>query len=407
MTTVLVFLAALLGHAALWVALVNRVHAVGLSRRCVRLITVLCFFCLPAMPLAAVAWIILAGVGPLDAFGPGHWQQPVSLGVLLYLAVCWMAAAVTLPRWVRRHVFHRPPRVLRWHRTRSILAGRACLPGRPASPEAPPLPIDEHPHHFLVHVPGNQILRLDLSERAIDVPRLPPELDGLSVVHLSDLHFTGRVGKTYFQEVVRLSNKIEPELVLVTGDLVDDSRYIDWVPDTLGCLRARYGVYFVLGNHDLRADTSRLRGVLREQGLIYVGARWLEVEVRGQRVVLAGNELPWIGPAADLSDCPPREVAPLRILLAHTPDRLDWARRWDADLLLAGHTHGGQIRLPGIGPIFAPSSSGVKHSSGLFYDPPTILHVTRGVSGELPIRLNCPPELVHLVLHSPSANRRE
>ena len=83
----------------------------------------------------------------------------------------------------------------------------------------------EHPHHFLVHLPGNESLQLDLTERAIDLPRLPPALDGLSIVHLSDLHFTGRVGKAYFQEVVRLSNELEPDLVAITGDLVDRSRH--------------------------------------------------------------------------------------------------------------------------------------------------------------------------------------
>ncbi len=67
---------------------------------------------------------------------------------------------------------------------------------------------------------------------------------------------------------------------------------------------------------------------------------------------------------------------------------------------MAGHTHGGQIRLPLIGAVFSPSRQGVQYASGLFYAPPTIMHVTRGVSGELPIRLNCPPEMAHLVLHS-------
>jgi predicted MPP superfamily phosphohydrolase len=69
-------------------------------------------------------------------------------------------------------------------------------------------------------------------------------------------------------------------------------------------------------------------------------------------------------------------------------------------LLLAGHTHGGQIRFPLIGPILAPSRVGVKYDSGVFYAPPTIMHVTRGVSGELPVRLNCPPEMAHLALHA-------
>ena len=148
---------------------------------------------------------------------------------------------------------------------------------------------------------------------------------------------------------------MEPDLVTITGDLIDRTPCIDWIPDTLGRLRARYGVYFVLGNHDVAVDVERLLRVLREQGLVHLGGRWIETEIRSHRVVLAGSEAPWIMPAADLSGCPPRGDAPLRILLSHSPDQLAWARAADADLLLAGHTHGGQIRLPLIGPIFAPS----------------------------------------------------
>jgi predicted MPP superfamily phosphohydrolase len=256
------------------------------------------------------------------------------------------------------------------------------------------------PQHFLVRLSGNEILSLDVTERAIDVPRLPPALDGLSLVHLSDFHFTGRVAMDYFREVVRHSNELDPDLVAVTGDLVDRPRCIDWIPETLGRLRARYGVYFVLGNHDARVDLHRLKAVLGQCGLVHLGGRWIEIQVRSERVVLAGNELPWLPPAADLADCPPRQGGPLRILLAHTPDQLDWARRADADLLLAGHMHGGQICLPLIGPIFSPSRLGVTHAAGLFYAPPTILHVSRGVSAEVPVRLNCPPEITLLRLHA-------
>ena len=74
----------------------------------------------------------------------------------------------------------------------------------------------------------------------------------------------------------------------------------------------------------------------------------------------------------------------------------------DVDLLLAGHLHGGQIRFPLIGPIFSPSLWGVKHAWGTFHAPPTILHVSRGVSGQFPIRVNCPPEMIRLSLRAPS-----
>ena len=167
-----------------------------------------------------------------------------------------------------------------------------------------------------------------------------------------------------------MSNSLEPEIVALTGDLLDKTQCIDWVPETLGRLKARYGVYYLFGNHDLRVDWQRLRRVMDDCGLVYLGGRWKVIEVRGQPVLLAGNELPWFKPAADLSACPPRSGVPFRLLLAHSPDQLPWARKGDGDLLLAGHNHGGQIRLPLIGPVFSPSRYGVQYASGLFHAPP-------------------------------------
>jgi predicted MPP superfamily phosphohydrolase len=260
-------------------------------------------------------------------------------------------------------------------------------------------------HHFLAHLPGNQILDLDLSEWVLELPRLPAALDRLSLVHLADLHFSGRIGKSYFLEVVRLANQLRPDLACVTGDLIDNPDCADWLGEILGRLEARFGVYFVLGNHDLEFGAALIRRELTAAGLIDLGSRWIEVPVRDQRVVMAGNELPWFPPAADLSRAPPPPPdGPPRIVLAHSPDQIAWAQSASADLLLAGHTHGGQIRLPLLGPIFAPSRWGVHYASGLFYAAPTTMHVSRGISAEFPVRMGCPPELAHLVLRSPAAN---
>ena len=92
-------------------------------------------------------------------------------------------------------------------------------------------------------------------------------------------------------------------------------------------MTARYGVYCVLGNHDVRTDTEAAdRGRSKQCGLCYLGGRHVQIEIRGLPVVLAGNELPWL-PAADLEHCPPpRQGGPFRIALAHSPDQLEWAR---------------------------------------------------------------------------------
>jgi predicted MPP superfamily phosphohydrolase len=389
---VLLLMFALLGHVFLWVGLLNRLHALGMRRRTIHRISAVYLLCAGLIPVG-IGW---------QYFGNSQrptttlWTfladgTPAGLLITAYLVTCWLTAPATLFRFLWFRVFRRPPPMLRFHRRRRVEIDPASAAASAA----------ELAHHPLVRLPLNEILQLELSQWVLDVPRMAPALDGLSIVHLSDLHFTGRVGKAYFRELVRFSNELRPDLVCITGDIIDRTACFDWLADTIGQLVARHGVYFVLGNHDYSVDLDRLRRTLQRHGLIDLGGRWLTVEIGGTPVVLAGNERPWIAAAADLKDClPPAPAGPLRILLAHTPDQFAWARAHQADLLLVGHTHGGQIRIPPLGAIFSPSAEGVKYISGIYYVPPTILHVTRGVSGDVPVRWNCRPEIAHLRLQA-------
>jgi predicted MPP superfamily phosphohydrolase len=413
-------LPALVGHGFLWAAFFNHTHCTALPRWIVGPSTIAGLACTLLLPVAYAAWLVR---GPFAFTAGAGWASAIWMG-RFYLGACWVAGLVATIRWVRR-LARRPPDVLQYERTRPCGSGwgarggwgRAKLApsepcwGQPAAdrqpPPASPSPTSDPPgpwrvHHWLGCFPSNQILKLQLVERGLTIPRLAPALDRLSIVHLSDLHFSGQVSKSYFEEVVRIANGLDPDLVAVTGDLVDRSRFIDWVPDTLGKLTSRYGAYFVLGNHDTWFDTPRLRQTLVDCGLVDLGSRWMETRVRGEPVVLAGNELPWIAPAADLKHAPPgsSDGGPLRIVLAHCPDQLAWARRNGVDLLLAGHTHGGQFRLPVVGPFLSASRLGAAYSSGTFHVPPTIMHVSRGVSARFPLRLGCPPEIVKLVLRT-------
>ncbi len=386
---VLLLLIAAVGHAAIWVATINRTHASGWPQSLVRMIDKLFFLFLFVPPPIVACWLFWVDPRSLMPWRVWTASGPQSPAVALfsgYVLLCWFVAGAVLVQRLWHVASHDVSAVLRFHRRHSLATSNILY--------CPDLP-----HHAIVRLPGNESLDLDLTERGLAVPHLPPALEGLSIVHLSDFHFTGKIGKPFFEEVVRMSNSLEPEIVAVTGDLVDKPPCLDWIPDTLGRLKARYGVYFIFGNHDLRVDWRRMKRVLEDYGLNYLGGCWRVVEVRGEPVLMAGNELPWFKPAADLSTCPPRSEVPFRLLLAHSPDQLPWARRGGGDLLLAGHTHGGQIRLPLIGPVFTPCRVGVQYSSGLFHAPPTILNVSRGLSAQLPLRMNCPPEIIHLTLH--------
>jgi predicted MPP superfamily phosphohydrolase len=248
----------------------------------------------------------------------------------------------------------------------------------------------------------NEVLDIHVHEKELRIPRLSRRHDGLRIAHLSDLHMSGRINKAYFQQVVTHVNRLEPDLVAITGDLVERKECLAWIPDTLGQLRAPCGVYYVLGNHDRHVGAEPIHAAMGEAGLIHLGGRWTQLCLREAPLILAGNELPWFDPAADLSDAATRDSngLPLRILLSHSPDQLRWARERDFDLVLAGHNHGGQIRLPVVGAIHAPSRQGVRYAAGAFRAGETVLHVSRGTSSLTPVRFNCPPEIALLILRA-------
>jgi predicted MPP superfamily phosphohydrolase len=372
----------LVGHCFLWVTAVNLIHSLHMPHRRCTALTLAFFAAFGLGPVAFLAGFLAVGWNPLESSRWLHlpwWGQ-------WYVALCWPIGALGLADWLWRRALRPRPKGLRCQRaqvTTVLPADHPSLSGRRL---------------------GREALTIELAEKELELPCLPEVLDGLSILHVSDIHFTGKVPREYFEEVVRLGNAWEPDLVAVTGDIIDGSAFINWVPQTLGRLRGRFGAYFVLGNHDQRHDWRRLRRTLTDCGYVDLGGRWLQTDIRGEPILLAGNELPWFSPAADLADAPPPscEGGPPRILLAHGPDQFGWARQRSFDLMLAGHNHGGQIQLPFYGPVFSPSWTGVAYASGTFGSGSTLLHVSRGVSSKLPFRWNCPPEMIRLVLRCPA-----
>jgi predicted MPP superfamily phosphohydrolase len=253
---------------------------------------------------------------------------------------------------------------------------------------------------WLSRLPGNEVLSIRVQEKYLAIPRLTPAYGGLRIVHISDLHMSGRIAKAYFDYVVDEVNRCDADVIAITGDLVERETCIAWIPSTLGRLQARDGVFYVLGNHDRHVPKDRLTAALTDAGLFHLGGHCRRVTVRHTPVILAGNELPWYGPAADFTGCAQRDTRglPLRIVLAHSPDQFGWAVENEVDLLLAGHNHGGQVCLPILGPIVAPSLHGVRYAAGTFRAGNTVLHVSRGTSSLTPLRWNCPPEIAVLNL---------
>ena len=199
----------------------------------------------------------------------------------------------------------------------------------------------------------------------------------------------------------RIDEGIEQVLAVLIGfkeswrDLADGVAYQRWLAPVLGRLRWRLAAFAILGNHDRWLDTSFIRRRLCRVGTNVLDNTWQRLEVRGEPLIVIGHEGPWLRPEPDVRDCPSE---PFRLCLSHTPDNIRWARRAGVDLMLSGHVHGGQIRFPLFGSVLVPSRYGRRYDCGVFDEAPTLLHVSRGLSGDHPLRYLCRPEVTRLTL---------
>lgn len=369
----------------LWVALVNRTHALGINRHWMHLLTLACIFMFAVMPIAVGAASIYA-----------NRPEPSLLATLLYAAagtyviacaVVCIVGAVQRLYW--RFHGERKSVVTSNHTTRINLAKQCNDPLLCSGPIA-----------WLGRLPGNQVLDLSVQEKQLTIPRLGREHYGLRIAHLTDLHMSGRMTRPFYEHVVEETNRREPDIIAITGDIADSNDCLDWIPEVLGRLDAPGGVFYVLGNHDKRVNQDKLRAALAATNWTHVGTDLTRVTIREFDALIGGNELPWYGPPSDFSVIPDHDSTgfPLRIVLSHSPDQIGWANTSDVDLMLAGHVHGGQICLPVLGPFTAPSMHGVRYAAGTFCVGKTVLHVSRGAASLTPLRWGCPPEIAVLSL---------
>jgi len=370
------------GHTELMVTLVNRAHAIPIHHDRLRHVRHVHDLTLVAFPPLLLWFVGVRGPGVLVG---GSWSD-MSPVLAAYLALCTMGAGgllISIVRWLASST----PSVQISNHSR-VVDIEQRLGERP---------LGEGPFRWLTHVPGNEIFRVQVSEKVSRPPRLPAEWDGLSILHLTDMHFYGTLDRRFFEEVTDLGAEMDPDLIVFTGDLVDNLRLLDWLPSTLGKLKAPLGCYFILGNHDWYLDPDEIRRQVRELGWHDVASRTLCVEHRGHTLALGGTERPWMGAHPNWSAVPDDAF---RLLLSHTPDHIGWARTQQVDLMLSGHNHGGQVVLPLFGPVYTPSRYGTRYAGGVYWEDPTLLYVSRGISGRHPLRLGCPPELTKLVLRS-------
>lgn len=240
---------------------------------------------------------------------------------------------------------------------------------------------------------------IEVTEHHIGLSHLPESFRGLSIVQLTDIHHGLYFPATALSLAVELTNKLEPDIIALTGDFVTRSRnYIEPVAEMLGALRAREGVFAVLGNHDFRVDADEMAGALDRRGIEVLRNRHVTFRRGGQKFCLAGiDDFLY---RADL----PRAMRGVRagtptVLLSHNPSIIDAAAELGVHLVLSGHTHGGQVRLPLIGCVYGRSDRKMRFKKGRDSLGATQIYVSRGLGTVvLPVRYGCPSEIPHFLL---------
>jgi len=374
--------ASVIGNAEFWVILVNRSHALPIPHRRLKLMRRIHDLAVPGWPLVLL-W--LTGTGPESLLRGGSlWEQGLWTRRLVLFTSLW---CTTLILQTLSWQFRQKQRALYCSQRQRFdvpaLTDDGAVRGEPG---------------LLAAIwPGNEYCQLELNIKRVRIAtkRQRPEkpVSSLRILHLSDLHFIGTPGTAFYEFLVSTALQQPVDLILFTGDLIDKPELLKTAVRILQPLTRAAPCCFVLGNHDWRDDFDAVRRQLEESGWRSAAGTALILPLHDRQVLIAGSERPWMGedpPLVSQSSCD------LTVLLSHSPDQLPLAERRGYDLMLSGHTHGGQVVLPLIGPVFSPSRYGVALAGGLFPGNRTTLHVSRGAGAKDPIRWNCCPELTVL-----------
>jgi uncharacterized protein len=249
--------------------------------------------------------------------------------------------------------------------------------------------------------------------RQIALRRWPERLNGFTIVLLSDFHYDPYFSVHPLHAAIPMVNQLRPDLIALGGDFVSlslmpyngekDAAAAAPCAELLRQLHAPHGLWAVLGNHDFFSAPHLVIAALQGQGIRVLLNESVPIEQNGVRFWLAGVHDVLSGTAdlgAALHAIPGGEAT---ILLAHEPDYADYVARHPVDLQLSGHSHGGQVRIPLVGPLYLPALA-QKYILGLYEVGPLTLYTNAGLGTiRLPVRFNCPPEITLLTINRSAA----
>jgi predicted MPP superfamily phosphohydrolase len=246
-----------------------------------------------------------------------------------------------------------------------------------------------------------------IRRRDVDIEGLPEAFDGYRIVQISDLHCGPFASGRRVARWVETANRLEPDLVAVTGDLIaSGSAFIDVVARALGGLRARDGAFAAMGNHDYFGDGEAMVTALQAAGLTVLRNRGVELHRPAGAIYLAGVDDTWTR-RHDLSRAlAARPIGMPAVLLAHDPVLFPEAAERGVDLVLSGHTHGGQVAVPLLARKLNLARLITRFTNGVYKSGTSTLYVNRGLGTTgPPVRLAVAPEIAVLTLRRASAVR--
>jgi uncharacterized protein len=251
----------------------------------------------------------------------------------------------------------------------------------------------------------NDVYDIEVTRHDVFIDDLPDAFDGYRIAFLTDTHVAGFVRRAFYREVVAQVNRFDPDLILLGGDFVTWRRHIPLMADVLLTnLAARDGVLAVLGNHDYWANGEEVKAAMEAKGVQFI--------INKSHVIRRnGAELPVVGIDEVYRGEPDVEAAFAgvkrgpRIGVTHHPDLIDLVADRRIDLLVCGHTHGGQIRFPFFGSIVVPSKHEGRYAAGFRRTGEVLVYVSRGIGAIPPIRILCRPEVATFTLRQGSRYR--
>jgi predicted MPP superfamily phosphohydrolase len=238
----------------------------------------------------------------------------------------------------------------------------------------------------------NEANTLTVEKVRIRLKRLPKNLDGFRLVHLSDIHHSPFTNLEHISRAVEISNLLKPDMFVLTGDYVShETEYIAPMAKVLGKLNSEFGTFACLGNHDHWTDAGQVTNHLQEANIKVLNNEGFRFQAKNASFWLAGVDDYMVGQTDLRSALRGSFPDEMKMLLAHNPKILYRAARAKVDLMLSGHTHGGQIKIRDEEKRILPRR---KFASGLYRRRDTQVYITRGIGTVvLPVRYGCPPEI--------------